>query len=60
MAGPRRVLMASSAILALSNFFLPFSPDLQSVLASQLVSGLASGTFIPLTIAFVVRNLPAQ
>jgi len=58
--GPRRLLMISSAVFALSNFFLPFSPDLHSVLAFQMVSGLASGTFIPLTIGFVVQNLPAR
>ena len=58
--GPRRVLMVSSAIFATSNLLLPFSPDLRFVLAFQLVSGLASGTFIPLTIGFVAQNLPPK
>jgi MFS transporter, DHA2 family, multidrug resistance protein len=58
--GPRRVLMISGAVFGLSNALLPFSPDLYSVLAFQTVSGLASGTFIPLTIGFVVQNLPAR
>jgi DHA2 family multidrug resistance protein len=58
--GPRRLLMISSAVFALSNLLLPFSPDLRFVLAFQMVSGLASGTFIPLTIGFVVQNLPAR
>src|SRR5258708_40251422 len=58
--GPRRLLMISSAVFALSNLILPFSPDLHFVLAFQLISGLASGTFIPLTIGFVVQNLPAR
>jgi DHA2 family multidrug resistance protein len=58
--GPRRLLTISSAVFALSNLLLPFSPDLQFVLAFQLISGLASGTFIPLTIGFVVQNLPAR
>jgi len=58
--GPRRLLMISSAVFALSNLLLPFSPDLRFVLAFQMISGLASGTFIPLTIAFVVQNLPAR
>ena len=58
--GPRRVLMISSVVFALSNLLLPFSPNLGSVLALQAVSGLASGTFIPLTIGFVVQNLPRQ
>jgi DHA2 family multidrug resistance protein len=58
--GPRRVLTISTVVFAISNFLLPFSPDLHYVLALQSLSGLASGTFIPLAIGFVVQNLPAQ
>ena len=35
-------------------------PTLGYVLVFQAISGLASGTFIPLTIGFVVQNLPAR
>jgi predicted MFS family arabinose efflux permease len=52
--------MISATIFAISNFLLPLSPDLHYVLVFQLISGLASGTFIPLTIGFVVQNLPTQ
>jgi DHA2 family multidrug resistance protein len=58
--GPRRVLMMSGMIFALSNLLLPYSPDLATILSFQTVSGLASGTFIPLTIGFVIQNLPTQ
>jgi DHA2 family multidrug resistance protein len=58
--GPRRVLMISGAVFALSNLLLPFSGDLRSVLIFQFISGLASGTFIPLTIGFVAQNLPPR
>jgi MFS transporter, DHA2 family, multidrug resistance protein len=58
--GPRRVLSISVVIFAISNFLLPFSPTLSYVMAFQAVSGLASGTFIPLAIGFVVQNLPTQ
>ena len=58
--GVRRVLMISASVFAVSNALLPFSPDLRSVLFFQLVSGIASGTFIPLTIGFVVLNLPPR
>jgi len=44
----------------ISNLLLPFSPNLRFVLAFQLISGLSSGTFIPLTIGFVVQNLPPR
>jgi MFS transporter, DHA2 family, multidrug resistance protein len=58
--GPRRVLMISASIFAVTNLVLPFSPNLPVMLAFQLVSGLASGTFIPLTIGFVVQSLPPR
>src|SRR5271167_652565 len=58
--GPRRVLMVSGTIFGISNLLLPYSPDLATILAFQTVSGLASGTFIPLTISFVIQNLPTQ
>jgi MFS transporter, DHA2 family, multidrug resistance protein len=58
--GPRRVLTYSIVIFGISNFLLPFSPHLGYVFAFQAISGLASGTFIPLAIGFVVQNLPAQ
>src|SRR5271170_2403617 len=58
--GPRRVLTVSGAIFAISNLLLPSSRDLATILSFQAVSGLASGTFIPLTIGFVIQNLPTQ
>jgi MFS transporter, DHA2 family, multidrug resistance protein len=58
--GPRRVLMISCAVFAVSNLLLPFSGGLRSVLIFQFISGLASGTFIPLTIGFVTQNLPPR
>jgi DHA2 family multidrug resistance protein len=56
--GPRRVLLIAASIFGTSNLLLPFSPNLGFVLVFQIISGLASGAFIPLTIGFVVRNLP--
>jgi DHA2 family multidrug resistance protein len=58
--GPRRLLMIAGVIFMISNLLLPLSPNLRFVLAFQLISGLSSGTFIPLTIGFVVQNLPAR
>jgi DHA2 family multidrug resistance protein len=58
--GPRRVLMIACAVFAASNFLLPFSPDLRFVLVFQTISGLSSGTFIPLTLGFVAQNLPPR
>lgn len=58
--GPRRLLMLGGGVFMISNLLLPLSPNLHFVLAFQFISGLASGTFIPLTIGFVVQNLPAR
>jgi DHA2 family multidrug resistance protein len=58
--GVRRVLEISAAIFAVSNFLLPFSPNVHWVLLFQFISGLSSGTFIPLTIGFVVLSLPPR
>jgi MFS transporter, DHA2 family, multidrug resistance protein len=58
--GPRRVLTMSVVVFGVSNSLLPLSPNLGYVFAFQAISGLASGTFIPLAIGFVVQNLPAQ
>ncbi|HUK07490.1 MAG TPA: MFS transporter [Stellaceae bacterium] len=58
--GPRRVLMISGNIFAVSNLLLPFSPNVYWVFAFQFISGLSSGTFIPLTIGFVVQSLPPR
>lgn len=58
--GPRRVLVVSTLVFALGSLLLPFSPNLPVLLGVQAVTGLASGTFIPLTISFVLRNLPPR
>jgi MFS transporter, DHA2 family, multidrug resistance protein len=58
--GTRRLLSVACVVFGISNFLLPFSPDLRFVLMFQFISGLASGTFIPVTIGFVVQNLPAR
>jgi MFS transporter, DHA2 family, multidrug resistance protein len=58
--GVRRVLMISASVFAISNLLLPFSPNVGWVLAFQMISGITSGTFIPLTIGFVVLNLPPR
>jgi DHA2 family multidrug resistance protein len=58
--GPRRILSVSIVVFGISNFLLPFSPSLGYVFVFQAISGLASGTFIPLAIGFVVQNLPTQ
>lgn len=56
--GMRRVLLCGAVVFGLAEFLLPFSPDFTVFLALQFIAGIGSGTFIPLTVAFVLRSLP--
>jgi MFS transporter, DHA2 family, multidrug resistance protein len=56
--GPRRVLLPAAAIFITASILLPFSPNLSTMLILEVVAGLACGTFYPLTLTFVLRNLP--
>ena len=38
----------------------PLSPNLTAFLTAQFLAGVGSGTFIPLTIGFIVRSLPQR
>lgn len=48
------VLFFAASLLA------PLSPNLDAFITMQFLSGVGSGTFIPLTLSFIVRNLPAR
>ena len=56
--GPRRVLLAAALGFAATSFVEPFSPNLTVLLVLQFAGGLASGCFIPLTMSFILRNIP--
>jgi DHA2 family multidrug resistance protein len=58
--GARRVLMEAAAVFAIVCLIQPYSPNLQTMLALQFVGGLASGCFIPLTLGFILRNMPPR
>jgi MFS transporter, DHA2 family, multidrug resistance protein len=60
LLGPRRVLLYSGTIFSIASILLPFSPNLQVMLCLQVVSGLASGTFYPLTLSYALRALPMR
>jgi len=60
LLGPRRVLLYSATIFILCSMVLPFSPNLQTMLCLQVISGLASGTFYPLTLTYALRALPMR
>ncbi|UPG92720.1 MFS transporter [Luteibacter aegosomatissinici] len=56
--GLRRVLMGGAVLYSLSQLLLPFCQNLPLFIAVQFLAGLGSGTFIPLTIGVVLKNLP--
>jgi DHA2 family multidrug resistance protein len=58
--GPRRVLLPAAATFIVASLLLPFSPNLSTMLILEMVAGLACGTFYPLTLTFVLRNLPKR
>ena len=57
--GARRVLLSCACIFTLVSLVLPFASQLFPVLLVLLVvAGLSAGTFYPLALSFVLRNLP--
>jgi DHA2 family multidrug resistance protein len=60
LLGPRRVLLSSATVFIICSILLPLSPNLQVMLCLQVISGLASGTFYPLTLSYALRALPMR
>ena len=56
----RRVLLHGMALLFIASLLGPLSPNLNAFLTAQFLAGVGTGTFIPLTIGFIVRNLPQR
>jgi MFS transporter, DHA2 family, multidrug resistance protein len=60
LLGPRRVLLACAWIFTAVSFLIPFCHSLSLLIALLIVGGLSAGTFYPLTLSFVLRNLPMR
>ena len=60
LLGARRVLLYSGTIFTLCSILLPFSPSLRVMVCLQVISGLSSGTFYPLTLTYALRALPVR
>jgi MFS transporter, DHA2 family, multidrug resistance protein len=58
--GPRRILLATAAVFALTSALLPFASNYRSMLALLVIAGLSSGTFYSLTMTFVLTTLPRR
>lgn len=60
LLGARRVLLICASLFTLVSLILPFAPSLQIMLPLLALAGLTAGTFYPLTLSFVLRNLPMR
>jgi DHA2 family multidrug resistance protein len=60
LLGTRRVLLACSLIYMAISLLLPFAAGYPQMLALQVIAGLSSGTFYPLTLSFILTNLPTR
>ena len=58
--GARRVLLTGIVVFFLASLLAPLTTNLTGFLVLLAFAGIGSGTFIPLTISFVIRSLPAQ
>jgi MFS transporter, DHA2 family, multidrug resistance protein len=58
--GSRVILLVAALAFAAISVVIPFSPNLQTLLSLQFIGGLASGCFIPLTLSFILRNMPQR
>jgi DHA2 family multidrug resistance protein len=58
LLGSRRVLLACGVAFTLISLVLPLAPNLPVLLVLLVLAGLTAGTFYPLTLSFVLRNLP--
>jgi DHA2 family multidrug resistance protein len=58
--GSRKVLLEAALAFAVISLIEPFSPNLPMLLGLQFAGGLASGFFVPLTLSFVLKNMPPK
>jgi Major Facilitator Superfamily len=57
LLGARRVLLACSALYAVASLLMPFASGYRALLVLQVIAGLTSGTFYPLTLSFIFLQI---
>ena len=58
--GVRRVLLTCGIVFTMTSVLLPFAASFAILLALLVLAGLTAGTFYPLTLSIVLRNLPVK
>ena len=57
VVGTRRFLLWTSVIFALTSLLIPFTRDYGTIIALQIIRGLAVGAFIPASLGFILGSL---
>jgi len=60
LLGVRRVLMAASLTYGAASVLLPHASGYPAAIVLQIIAGLSSGTFYPLTLSFILTNVPPR
>jgi MFS transporter, DHA2 family, multidrug resistance protein len=60
LLGARRVLLFCAAAFTVISLLLPFAASYPVLIVLLVLAGLTAGTFYPLTLSFVLRNLPMR
>lgn len=58
--GARKILLAAAVAFAFISLLKPLSYNLPMLLGLQFAGGLTSGVFVPLTLGFVLGNMPPK
>jgi MFS transporter, DHA2 family, multidrug resistance protein len=58
--GTRRVLLTTGTIFTVTSLVTPLPHDYGTLIALQVIRGLAVGAFIPAALGFVLRSLPPR
>jgi MFS transporter, DHA2 family, multidrug resistance protein len=56
--GHRTILLIAACVYTLTSLFIPLVPPTVPIIILLVIGGLASGTFYPLCLSFISRNLP--
>jgi MFS transporter, DHA2 family, multidrug resistance protein len=58
--GVRRILLTCGIVFTITSVLLPFAASFAILVVFLVIAGLTAGTFYPLTLTIVLRNLPVK
>jgi DHA2 family multidrug resistance protein len=60
LLGPRRVLLACAGCFSIFCLIMPFASHFSMLITLLVAGGLTAGTFYPLSLSFILRNIPQR